>query len=92
MLTPDIKKYIDQSVLCWLATVSKDGIPNVSPKEIFTYLDNEHLGIAHIASPNSIRNIKANPNVCVSFVEIFVQKGYKLRGKVEIITRAPCER
>ncbi len=38
MLTSDIKKYIDQSVLCWLATVSKDGIPNVSPKEIFTYL------------------------------------------------------
>ena len=87
MLTPDIKKYIDQSALCWLATVSKDGIPNVSPKEIFTYLDDEHIGIAHIASPNSLRNIKANPNVCVSFVEVFVQKGYKLVGRAEIIQR-----
>lgn len=87
MLTPDIKKYIDQSVLCWLATVSKDGIPNVSPKEIFTYLDGEHIGIAHIASPNSIRNIKINPNVCVSFVDIFVQKGYKLVGQAEIISK-----
>ena len=88
MLTPDIKKYIDQSVLCWLATVSKEGIPNVSPKEIFTYLDNEHIGIAHIASPNSLRNIKANPNVCVSFVEVFVQKGYKLVGQAEIISKS----
>jgi len=87
MLTPDIKKYIDQSVLCWLATVSKDGIPNVSPKEMFTYLDAEHIGIAHIASPNSLRNIKANPNVCVSFVDVFVQKGYKLVGQAEIIKR-----
>lgn len=87
MLTPDIKKYIDQSVLCWLATVSKDGIPNVSPKEIFTFLDAEHIGIAHIASPNSLRNIKANPNVCVSFVDIFVQKGYKLVGQAEIIPK-----
>ena len=87
MLTTDIKKYIDQSVLCWLATVSKDGIPNVSPKEIFTYLDDEHIGVAHIASPNSLRNIKANPNVCVSFVEVFVQKGYKLVGQAEIIQR-----
>jgi len=87
MLTPDIKKYIDQSVLCWLATVSKDGIPNVSPKEIFTYLDDEHIGIAHITSPNSLRNIKANRNVCVSFVDVFVQKGYKLVGQAEIIKK-----
>ena len=87
MLTPDIKKYINQSVLCWLATVSKNGIPNVSPKEIFSYLDEEHIGIAHIASPNSIRNIKANPNVCVSFVDILVQKGYKLVGKAIIIPK-----
>jgi len=90
MLTSDIKKYIDQSVLCWLATVSKDGVPNVSPKEIFTFLDETHIGIAHIASPNSLRNIKANPNVCVSFVDVFVQKGYKLVGQAEIITnKAP---
>jgi len=88
MLTPDIKKYIDQSVLCWLATVSKEGIPNVSPKEIFTYLDDEYIGIAHIASPNSLRNIKANPNVCISFVEVFEQKGYKLVGRAEIIKKS----
>lgn len=87
MLTPEIKKYIDQSVLCWLATVSKDGIPNVSPKEMFTYLDDEHIGIAHIASPKSMRNLKTNPNVCVSFVDIFVQKGYKLTGQAEVITK-----
>ncbi len=88
MLTSDIKKYIDQSVLCWLATVSKDGIPNVSPKEIFTYLDDEYIGIAHIASPNSLRNIKINSNVCISLVDIFVQKGYKLVGRAEIISKS----
>ena len=91
MLTPDIKKYIDQSVLCWLATVSKDGIPNVSPKEIFTYLDDEHIGIAHIASPKSMRNLKTNPNVCVSFVDVFVQKGYKLVGRAEIIPKSAVD-
>jgi len=50
-------------------------------------LDDEYIGIAHIASPNSIRNIKANPNVCVSFVDVFVQKGYKLIGQAEIIPK-----
>ncbi|MEM1121885.1 MAG: pyridoxamine 5'-phosphate oxidase family protein [Bacteroidota bacterium] len=87
MLTPNIKKYIDQSVLCWLATVSREGIPNVSPKEIFTYLDDGHIGIAHITSPISLRNIRANVNVCVSFVDVFVQKGYKLVGQAEIIDK-----
>lgn len=91
MLTPDIKKYLNQSVLCWLATVSADGIPNVSPKEIFTFLDDEHIGIAHIASPKSIKNIKANSNVCVSFVDVLVQKGYKLVGQAEIIDKTASD-
>lgn len=88
MLNEDIKKYIDQSVLCWLATVSKEGIPNVSPKEIFTWLDEEHLIIANIASPKSVKNIKANPNVCISFIDILVQKGYKLVGKAKIVKKS----
>lgn len=88
MITEDIKKYIGQSVLCWLATVSKEGIPNVSPKEIFTWLDEEHLIIANIASPKSIKNIKSNPNVCISFIDILVQKGYKLVGKAKIIKKS----
>lgn len=84
-LTKDITKYIDQSVLCWLATSSRDNIPNVSPKEIFTNYGDEHLIVANIASPQSVKNIKQNPNVCVSFIDILVQKGYQLKGKAEII-------
>ncbi len=87
MITNEIKKYIDKSVLCWLATSNKENEPNVSPKEMFTYLDDKSLLIANLASPNSIENIKENPYVCVSFVDVFVQKGYKLKGKAIIIDR-----
>ena len=52
----------------------------MSPKEIFTFYDAEHLLIANIASPRSVRNIAAKPRVCVSFVDIFVQKGFKVLG------------
>ncbi|MEM9997185.1 MAG: pyridoxamine 5'-phosphate oxidase family protein [Bacteroidota bacterium] len=85
MLTPDIRTYIDRSVLCWLATVNAEGVPNVSPKEVFAAHGDRHLLIAHIASPQSVRNIRANPQVCVSFVDVFVQKGYKLIGTAELI-------
>ena len=41
--------------------------------------------IAHLASPNSINNIRDNPNVCVSFVDIFIQKGFKIKGIAKLI-------
>lgn len=85
MLTSDILEYIHRSVLCWLATVDANGFPNVSPKEVFAAFDDQTLVIANIASPNSIRNIGVNANVCVSFIDIFSQKGYKLRGVAELI-------
>lgn len=85
MITGEVKDYINKSVLCWLATSNLQNEPNVSPKEMFTYQDDKTLLIAHIASPGSIANIKANPNVCVSFVDIFIQKGYKIKGAARVI-------
>jgi len=71
----DIFKYIDRSVLCWLATVDANGQPNVSPKEIFTHHDGDII-IANIMSPQSIKNIKANPKV-----------SYQVKGRASIITK-----
>ena len=77
MFTKDVKRYIEHSVLCWLATSNKKAEPNVSPKEIFLRYDDTKILIANIASPKTIRNIKENPQVCISFINVFVQKGYK---------------
>jgi len=80
LVTPELMKNARNSVLCWLASADARGQPNVSPKEIFTFYGAEHLLIANIASPNSVRNIAANPRVCVSFIDVFVQKGFKVSG------------
>jgi len=90
-LTKEIKEYINTSVLCWLATVSTKNIPNVSPKEIFDYYESNKIIIANIASPQSVRNIKHNGNVCVSFIDILVQKGFQIKGKAEIIGKTDSE-
>ena len=87
LLSDEVKKYISKSVLCWLATSDKNNVPNVSPKEIFTYKDDHTLLIANLASPKSIDNIIGNQNVCVSFIDIFVQKGFKINGVAEIINK-----
>lgn len=87
MLTQKIKKYIESSVLCWLATSSKENIPNVSPKEVFTYFGEEVIIIANIASPQTVKNIKENPNVCISFIDVLVQKGLQIKGSAEIVKK-----
>ena len=76
---------LDGCVLCWLATADAEGQPNVSPKEVFAVVDERHLVIANIASPISVRNIQQNPKVCVSLIDIFVQKGWKLMGHAQYV-------
>ena len=75
---------VQQSVLTWLATIDENGFPNVSPKEIFCASGARLLLIANIASPGSMRNILARPEVCLSFVNIFSQKGFKIKGTATV--------
>lgn len=76
---------IENSVLCWLATVDADGTPNVTPKEIFSAYGDDRIVVADIASTNTVRNIRSNPRVCVSFIDVFRQRGFKIIGQATII-------
>ncbi len=86
-LTEENKEYIRRSVLCWLATSSVDNKPNVSPKEIFNYYGSDRIIIANIASPQTVKNIKQNENVCVSFIDILIQKGFQIKGVAKIVEK-----
>ncbi len=90
-LTTEIKDYINRSVLCWLATVSPENKPNVSPKEIFNYYGVDKIIVANIASPQTVQNIKQNKNVCVSFIDILVQKGFQVKGNARIVEKTDLE-
>jgi predicted pyridoxine 5'-phosphate oxidase superfamily flavin-nucleotide-binding protein len=82
-----VRTDIENSVLCWLATVDAAGGPNVSPKEIFHHYGHDRIVIADIASSNSVSNIKAHPAVCVSFIDVFRQRGFKIAGTATIVPR-----
>ena len=91
MLTDAVREAAHRSVLCWLATVDAEGQPNVSPKEVWAIADDHHVVVAHIASPISARNIGHQPQVCLSFVDVFVQKGFKLLGRAREVRTADPE-
>jgi predicted pyridoxine 5'-phosphate oxidase superfamily flavin-nucleotide-binding protein len=90
-LSDAIREAACRSVLCWLATVDAEGQPNVSPKEVWTIVDDQHVVVAHIASPITARNISQHPQVCLSFVDVFVQKGFKLSGTAREVRAGNAE-
>jgi predicted pyridoxine 5'-phosphate oxidase superfamily flavin-nucleotide-binding protein len=91
ILSDAVRETARRSVLCWLATVDADGQPNVSPKEVWAIADEQHVVVAHIASPISARNIAHHPQVCLSFVDVFVHKGFKLVGTAREVRAADAE-
>lgn len=91
MLDEHVRQLAQSSVLCWLATVDANAQPHVSPKEVFAVVDDQHVVIANIASPHTVRNIASNPKVCLSWVDVFVQKGFKLQGLARIVTTGDAD-
>lgn len=85
LMPAEVIHAIESSVLCWLATVSKDGIPNVSPKEAFLYDGQGKIVVAHIASPVTVRNIESTGKACASFLDVFIQKGVKIDCSARIV-------
>jgi len=87
MLTPDMKRIIAEQRLGFVATVSSDGTPNVSPKGTFVVLDDQTIAFGEIRSPGTIANLKTNPRIEVNFVDPFVRKGYRFAGTARVVER-----
>jgi uncharacterized protein len=85
VLTDDMKRVVREQRLGYVATVSADGRPNVSPKGSLTVWDDTHLVFADIESPNTIRNLTANGSCEVNVVDPMTRKGYRFQGKATVL-------
>ncbi|MBM4462406.1 MAG: pyridoxamine 5'-phosphate oxidase family protein [Chloroflexi bacterium] len=84
-LPEEAKKMISRVVPAFVATASKNGKPNVSPKGSFRVLDDEHVVFAEIASPQTMANIRENPQVSVMVFDPDTWGGCRISGKAQII-------
>ena len=87
MLTPDMKRIVEEQRLGFVATAAVDGTPNVSPKGTFVVLDDVTIAFGEIRSPGTIRNLRDNPRIEVNFVDPFVRKGYRFAGTANVVER-----
>jgi hypothetical protein len=84
-LPEEAKRIISGVVPAFVATASKNGKPNVSPKGSFRVLDDEHVVFAEMASPQTIANIRENPQVSVLVFDPDTWGGCRISGKAQII-------
>ena len=85
-LSEEAKKAIGELGPSLVATASKDGKPNVAPKGSFRVLDDEHVIFADIASPQTIANLRENPQLSAIVFDAATRKGCRIWGKaVEIL-------
>ncbi len=85
-LTEEAKKAIEEIRPSMVATVSKEGKPNVSPKGSLSVLDDEHVVFADIASPGTVANIKENPQVAIICLDSATRKGCRIWGRGEVLS------
>lgn len=85
MLTQKIRDFLDLHKLGYVATVSSDGKPNISPKGTIFGWTSEELAFADIRSPDTIDNLQSNPFVEINVIDPLLRKGYLFKGKARIV-------
>ena len=82
----EIKNFVNFEKLGYVATVSSDGTPNLSPKGTISILDDSRLVFANIRSPQTIENLSQNPSIEINVIDPFSRAGYRFKGIATILS------
>jgi len=85
-LTADMRAIVRSAHLCFAATVTSNGRPNVSPKGTVRVWDDHALFFLDIASPGTRANLASNPWMELNLVDQLSRRGYRFSGRATIHT------
>jgi len=85
IISEKIKNFVNSQKLGYVATVSKDGTANLSPKGTIVVMSESTLAFADIRSPQTIQNLQDNHSVEINVVDPFQRLGYRFKGDGRII-------
>ena len=83
-ITEAHRDLIEEVGLCYVATASAAGEPNVSPKGSIAVLDDDHLVFAEIMSPHTRQNLEENPRVAVFVCKPEKFQGFQFKGTAKL--------
>jgi hypothetical protein len=88
ILTAEMKEMV-QNLHGYVATSSKDGVPNVSYKGTTRVVDDDTLAFACVMSDNTIANLKENPNIAISIANPEAMRGFQFKGVAQLEESGP---
>ena len=65
----------------WVATATREGLPNVTPKGTVKVLDDQHLIFADLFSLKTRQNLEQNPQVAVTVIDPATKRATKSKGR-----------
>lgn len=83
-VTEEIKESLKGTKTAYLATASKNGVPNVVPIGAFKFLDDETVLISDQYFNKTLQNLKANPKIALSWWG--EKAGYQIKADITIHT------
>ena len=89
LITSEIKNFLNLQKLGYVATVSSDGKPNISPKGTIIAWSSKILAFADIRSPDTMLNLQKNSFVEINVIDPLSRKGYLFSGTAKIIKDTP---
>ena len=82
----EIRNFVNFQKLGYVATISSDGTPNLSPKGTIVILDDSRLVFANIRSPQTIENLTQNPSIEINVIDPFSRMGYRFKGMANVLS------
>lgn len=86
-LTQEMQATVEKQRLGFVATVTEDGEPNVSPKGTFVVIDSHTLAFGAVRSPGTTANIRCGSAVEVNFVDPLCRKGFRAKGTASVLSK-----
>ncbi len=86
MLSERMKEIFLKQGIFVLGTADLSGIPNVVPVGAVKILDDETILVSDQFFLKTLKNLKENPNVAMSFWEAEKGEGYQIKGTASILT------
>jgi len=88
ILTEEMRRVVTEIQLCYAATVTPDGKPNLSPKGSITVLRDDELGFADLASPGTIENLRHKSAIELNVVDPFTRRDFRFKGAAQVVKDA----
>lgn len=91
ILNDDMKRVVAEQRLGFVATVNKDGTPNLSPKGTMMVCNDDSIMFAEIRSPQTVRNLKRNTAAEINFVDSISREDYRFKNRLRLVSPSDDE-